>query len=362
MALPLGTQLKMFSYIAGRMAKREARYPLVLMLEPLLACNLECTGCGKVQHPPEVLKKRLSPGECWEASMECGAPMVSVAGGEPLLHHQMPEIVEGLIRRGRHVYLCTNALLLEKKLPQYRPSPLLTISVHLDGPEHVHDRVVCREGVYRNALAAIRSASEQGFSVMINTTIFHGVSPQAYRKWFDECAGLGIRGMMISPGYPYEKASGGNGFLTADQSKAWFREALFQQYRRKWKFNHSPFYLDFLQGRRDYNCTPWGIPTRNVFGWQRPCYLLDEGCYASSYRELLETTPWDEYGPESGNEHCLDCRVHSGYEPSAVIDMFSGPWKFLEMLYEMGTGGRHFPRPEGSGAQATGKRMPSSRR
>jgi len=337
MALSLSTQLKMFRYIMKQRMRGIEKYPLVLMLEPLFACNLKCAGCGKIQYPPDILRKRMTPEECWKAAEECGAPVVSVAGGEPLVHEQMPLIVSGLIERGKHVYLCTNALLLESKLHKFSPSSLLTLSIHLDGPEKTHDRIVCREGVYRTAIAGIRKAKAEGFNVMTNTTIFQGESSAEYRRWFDECMGLGLDGMMLSPGHAYEKVAKQELFLKNEQTKAWFRETL-QNWRKKgWAFNHSPFYMDFLEGKRDYDCTPWGVPTRNILGWQRPCYLMAEGDYAETYQELIETTDWKKYGLKSGNPRCINCMLHGGFEPSAVMDMFSSPRKFLQMVFDVAT-------------------------
>ncbi|MFA5140305.1 MAG: adenosyl-hopene transferase HpnH [Elusimicrobiota bacterium] len=335
MPLSARTQLDVFSYILSRRLSGNGRYPLVMMLEPLFACNLECAGCGKVQQPPDVLQKRLSPDECFAAAEECGAPIVAIAGGEPLMHPQMPEIVSGFVSRGKNVYLCTNAILLERELGRYSPSPRLVLSIHLDGPEKVHDRIVGRPGVFRTAMAAIRKAKAAGLRVMTNTTVYQGESSEEFRAFFDELVAAGIDGMMISPGYPYEAAAKQDLFLQRGQTQAWFRETLRGWRKKGWPLNHSPFYLDFLRGARDYDCTPWGNPVRSIFGWQRPCYLLSEGAYAATYKELLETTDWGRYGRKSGHPKCAHCMLHCGYEPSAVIDMFSTPAKFMEMLLEL---------------------------
>ncbi len=348
-------QWTVFSYILKQRLKGVERYPLVLQIEPLFACNLECAGCGKIQYPADILRKRLSPEECWEAAEECGAPIVSVAGGEPLAHADIDRIVSGLTERGIYVYLCTNAILLEKNLHRFRPSPYLIFNIHLDGPERTHDRVVCREGVFKTAVSAIRAAKAGGFRVMTNSTIFQGESSAEFREFFDYCVDLGVDGMEISPGYAYEKAPQQELFLKREQTKAWFRETLKDWRKKGWPFNHSVFYLDFLEGKRDYDCTPWGIPLRNVFGWQKPCYLMADAGYAKSYRELLETTRWSEYGHRSGNPKCANCMTHVGYEPSAVLDAFSGPGKFLEMLVDLATvrGPRKaetaYPRDYGAG-------------
>ncbi len=337
MAVPLRMQLSVFGYILKQKLRGTERYPLVMMLEPLFACNLECAGCGKIQYPPDILRKRLTPEECWESAEECGAPIVSVAGGEPLAHPQIDRIVEGLISRGKYLYLCTNAILLERNLQRFKPSAQLIFSIHLDGAEKTHDRMVCKDGVYKTAVSAIRKAKAMGFNVMTNSTIFQGEDSEEFRAFFDTAMELGVDGMMISPGYAYEKAPEQELFLKRDQTRAWFQETLRGWRRKGWAFNHSPFYLDFLEGKRDYDCTPWGNPLRNVFGWQKPCYLMAEAGYARSYRELLESTDWSLYGRKSGNPKCANCMVHVGYEPSAVIDAFSSPRKFFEMVSDIAT-------------------------
>ena len=335
MPVPFRMQMTMFKYILGRKLAGDRRYPLVMMLEPLFACNLECAGCGKIQYPPDILRKRMTPQECWDAAEECGAPIVTVAGGEPLAHPDIDKIVDGLVARGKFVYLCSNAILLEKNLHRFKPSSQLIFSIHLDGLEKTHDRMVCREGVWKTATAAIKKAKALGFNVMTNTTIFQGEDAAEFRRFFDQSMDMGIDGMMISPGYAYEKAPQQEVFLNRAQTKAWFKEALKDWRKMGWDFNHSTFYLDFLEGKRDYECTPWGIPLRNPFGWQRPCYLMAEGGYAATYKELLATTQWESYGHSSGNPKCANCMVHSGYEPSSVDDAFSGPLKFLRMVLDV---------------------------
>lgn len=330
-------QWAVFKYIMSQKFAGTERYPLVMMLEPLFACNLECAGCGKIQYPVDILRKRLSPQECWDSAEECGAPIVSIAGGEPLIHPDIDQIVEGLIERGKFIYLCTNAILLEKHIHRFKPSPNLIFSIHLDGVEATHDRMVCREGVYKTAVSALSLAKAKGFNVMTNTTIFSGENAAEFRRFFDECMALGSDGMMISPGYAYEKAPQQDIFLKNDQTRAWFRETLKDWRMKGWDFNHSPFYLDFLEGRRDYDCTPWGNPLRNVFGWQRPCYLMSDGGYAKTYGELLSTTNWSDYGRASGNPKCANCMVHVGYEPSAVIDAFSSLRKFFQLVKDIAT-------------------------
>jgi|HubBroStandDraft_2_1064218.scaffolds.fasta_scaffold15553_2 hopanoid biosynthesis associated radical SAM protein HpnH len=321
MGVPLSQMVTVARYVIGKTLRREKRYPLVLMLEPLFRCNLACAGCGKIQYPADILKKQLSPEECFHAVDECGAPMVSIPGGEPLLHPQMDQIVEGLVARKKYIYLCTNALLLEKQLHRFKPSKYLTFSVHVDGPREEHDVAVCREGVFDIAVRAIRVAVAAGFRVTTNTTMFNTAHPRRMREMFDILTDLGVEGMMISPGYAYEKAPDQDHFLQRAQTVELFRRTLARP-KRGWVFNQSPLFLEFLKGNWDLECTPWGNPTYNIFGWQRPCYLQQES-YCGTYQELLETTDWSAYGRQSGNPKCQDCMVHCGYEPTAVAQTFS---------------------------------------
>ena len=316
MGVPVSQMWTVTRYVMGQRLKGNKRYPLVLMLEPLFRCNLACSGCGKIQFPPDILRRQLTPEECFQAVEECGAPIVSIPGGEPLLHPQIDEIVDGLIERKKYIYLCTNALLLKKHLHRFKPSKYLSFSIHLDGPEAVHDEAVCREGTYQIAVDAIREAVRLGFRVTTNTTVFNNAEPETMKGFFDDLMELGVEGMMVSPGYPNEKAPNQENFLERNKTISLFRRIL-EKPNRSWRFNQSPLFLEFLRGERNLNCTPWGNPTYNIFGWQKPCYLLNEG-YCSSFSELMETTAWDQYGCESGNTHCTDCMVHSGYEPTAV--------------------------------------------
>ena len=319
MALPISQAFTVAKYVITQKARGVQRYPLVLMLEPLFRCNLECAGCGKIQYPSHVLDRRLTPEQCWAAADECEAPIISIPGGEPLIHPEMPQIIKGLVERKRYVYLCTNAILLERKMADYSPSKYLTFSIHMDGLKEDHDYAVCRDGVYDVAVKAIRSALQRGFRVTTNTTLFDDAHPPRVRRFFDEMMALGVEGMMISPGYSYDKAPDQNSFLKRDRTKALFTQLLSQR-KRGWQFNQSPLFLEFLMGKRDYDCTPWGNPTYNIFGWQKPCYLLQDG-YASTFQELMEDTEWDNYGT-GRNPKCRDCMVHCGYEASAVEETF----------------------------------------
>jgi hopanoid biosynthesis associated radical SAM protein HpnH len=332
MAVPASQAWAVTRHVLGNVLRRRRRYPLVLMLEPLFRCNLACAGCGKIQYPAHVLKKNLSPEACFAAAEECGAPVVSIAGGEPLMHPDIVEIAEGLSAQGRFVYLCTNALLLEKALDEGRftPNKRLTFNVHLDGPKAEHDFAVCRKGTHEAAVAAIAKAVKAGFRVMTNTTLFDNAAPERLHDFFDETMKLGVEGMTISPGYSYQKAPAQEHFLRRQRTNELFRRILGRP-KKHWRFNHSPLFLEFRQGRIDYECTPWGNPTYNVFGWQKPCYLLQEG-YADSFEELLEETEWANYGRASGNEKCADCMVHCGFEATAVHHTFTSAEGFARTV------------------------------
>jgi hopanoid biosynthesis associated radical SAM protein HpnH len=328
LGIPLRQKLSVGSYVVRQHLAGHKRYPLVLMLEPLFRCNLACAGCGKIDYPDPILQQSMSVADALHAVDECGAPVVSIAGGEPLLHKQMPEIVRGIIARRKFVYLCTNALLMQKKLPQYQPNKYFTWSVHLDGDREMHDASVCQSGVYDRAVSAIKRAKERGFRVNINCTLFNTARASRVAEFFDTVTTMGVDGITVSPGYAYERAPDQQHFLNRDRTKQLFRE-IFRRGRgaRQWSFSQSSLFLDFLAGNQKYRCTPWGNPTRTVFGWQRPCYLLGEG-YAKTFRELMQETDWDAYG--TGNyEKCADCMVHCGYEASAVKDAIRHPAKAL---------------------------------
>ena len=329
MAVPLLQQLRVGSYVLGQRLKGARRFPLVLMLEPLFRCNLACPGCGKIDYPDEILDRRLSVDECLAAAEECGAPVVSIPGGEPLIHREIKEIVEGLVAQKRFVYLCTNALLLEKKLDQFTPTPYLTFSIHLDGFREEHDCAVDQKGVFDIATRAIRAARQRGFRVTVNCTLFDNARAPDVAAFFDFSMALGIEGITVSPGYAYERAPDQQHFLTRQSTKMLFRDIFRLGRGRRWRFSQSSLFLDFLAGNQDYRCTPWGNPTRNIFGWQRPCYLLGEG-YATSFRELMEDTDWDRYGT-GRYEKCADCMVHCGYEATAVEDTMRHPVKALRV-------------------------------
>ncbi len=325
MAVPLNQALRVGAYVVKQHLLGRKRYPLVLMLEPLFRCNLACAGCGKIDYPAEILNQRLSVAECMAAVDECGAPVVVIAGGEPLLHREIEQIVQGAIARKKFVIVCTNALLLEKKMHLFQPSKWFSWSVHLDGLREEHDVSVCQAGVYDRAVAAIGAAKRAGFRTIINCTLFDTAEPARVAGFFDDVMAMGVDGISVSPGYAYERAPDQQHFLNRRRTKELFRGIFARQGKKQWSFNQSSMFLDFLAGNQTFHCTPWGNPTRNYFGWQRPCYLLGEG-FAKSFKELMEETDWDRYG--TGNyEKCADCMVHSGYEASAVTETVRRPWK-----------------------------------
>lgn len=328
MGVPIRQQLKVGMYVLGKHLRGVERYPLVLMLEPLFKCNLACAGCGKIDYPDAILNRRMSFDDAMAAVDECGAPVVSIAGGEPLIHKELPAIVEGFIARKKYVYLCTNALLLRKRIDDYKPSPYLTFSIHLDGNEHHHDTSVCQSGVYTRAVEAIRLARAKGFRVNVNCTLFQEETAQEIAEFLDEMTGLDVEGVTIAPGFNYERAPSQEVFLRRRGAKELFRSVFRLGRERKgakaWRLNHSSLYLDFLAGNQAYQCTPWGNPTRNVFGWQKPCYLLVGEGYARTFTELMTDTNWEGYGL-GRNPKCAECMVHCGFEPSAVAHAVGNP-------------------------------------
>jgi hopanoid biosynthesis associated radical SAM protein HpnH len=326
MVLPFFQERRIAAYLIKQRLLGRKRYPLVLMLEPLFRCNLACAGCGKIDYPDAILNRRLSVKECLDAADECGAPMVAIPGGEPLIHKEIGEIVKGLVAHKKFVSLCTNALLLEKKLHLFEPSPYLFFSVHLDGLKDHHDKSVCQTGVFDKAISAIKAAKAKGFTVNVNATIFDGHKAEDIAGFLDLCKEIGV-GVSISPGYAYERAPDQEHFLNRRKTKELFRQVFALGKGKKWTFVHSSLFLDFLAGNQEFHCTPWGMPTRNIFGWQKPCYLLGEG-YAKTFTELMETTVWDDYGT-GRYEKCADCMAHCGYEPTAAHAAFSNPLKLI---------------------------------
>jgi len=340
MGVPLIQQYRVAKYLIEKKMHGEKRYPLVLMLEPLFRCNLACAGCGKIDYPDEILNKRLSYEDSMHAIDECGAPVVSIAGGEPLIHKEMPRIVEGYINKKKFVYLCTNALLLKRHIEEYTPSTYLTFSIHLDGNRDHHDASVCLDGVFDKCIEVIKLARAKGFRVTINCTLFQNETADEVAEFMDMAMELGVEGVTISPGYNYERAPRQDVFLKKQESKQLFRNIFKLGKGKKWRFNQSSLYLDFLAGNQTYACTPWGNPTRNVFGWQKPCYLLVGEGYAHTFKELMQDTIWENYGT-GRNPKCANCMVHCGYEATAVDDTFNNPLKALKIFLKG-------PRTEGT--------------
>jgi hopanoid biosynthesis associated radical SAM protein HpnH len=336
MGVPISQMWTVASYVLGQRLRGRRRYPLVLMLEPLYRCNLACAGCGKIQYPVHILRRDMPLEDALRAVDECPAPMVSIPGGEPLLYGHIRELVDELVKRKKYIYLCTNAILLKEKLEAgwFKPTKYLTFSVHMDGPKDDHDFAVCRDGTYDKAIAGIRAAVKMGYRVTTNTTLFDGADPNAIRHFFDEMMDAGVEGMMLSPGYAYEAAADQSNFLGRTNTNALF-DMLLSNRKKRWRFNQSPLFLEFLMGKRQYDCTPWGNPTYCLFGWQKPCYLLNDG-YVDSFAELMADTTWDDFGFESGNPKCANCMVHSGYEATAVDHTFTsirGLWGTVKAMF-----------------------------
>ena len=337
MSLPLSPLVRIGAYTLKQHLKG-GKYPLVLMLEPLLRCNLACPGCGKIDYPDPILNQRLSFDQCMEAIEECGAPAVSIAGGEPLLHREMPKIVQGYIAKKKFVILCTNALLMKKKIDDYAPSPFFTWSIHLDGDKQMHDHAVDQDGTYEVAIEAIELAKSKGFRVQVNCTVFDGANAERLAGFFDEMEKRGVE-ITISPGYAYERAADQEHFFNRERTRNFFRDVFRKGDGGKaWSFTNSPLFLDFLAGNQTYECTPWSMPLRTVFGWQKPCYLLGEG-YVDTFKELMEGTDWDQYGV-GRYEKCADCMVHCGFEGTAATDSIRHPLKMAKI-------GRQGVRTEG---------------
>ncbi len=331
MGIPFIQKARIGAYVGRKRLgfNGNGRFPLVLMLEPLFHCNLRCKGCGKISYPKEILKRRLTPEDCMAAVEECGAPVVSIAGGEPLMHLQLPEIVKGFISRKKFVYLCTNALLVKQRIREFEPSPYLTFNVHLDSLNGRHDDRVGRQGVFENAVDAIRLLVSEGFRVTTNTTLFKGETAESASRLFDLLTDLRVEAMTVASAFNYENAPDQAHFFNRDETISLFRSVFKMGNGKNWRFNHSSLYLDFLEGNQDYTCLPWGNPTRNIFGWQKPCYLINDG-YEPTFRDLMKNTDWTKYG-EGRDPRCAHCMVHCGFEPTAVLDAARNPMKALKV-------------------------------
>jgi hopanoid biosynthesis associated radical SAM protein HpnH len=334
MRFPLTLTTSMIGYLAGRKLAGKKRFPLVLMLEPLHACNLTCTGCGRIREYSQTIKDRLTVAECLASVDECGAPIVSICGGEPLIYPEIGRLVRGILQRRKHIYLCTNGMFIQKRLALFRPTSRFFFNVHLDGLETTHDRAVERPGVFQAAVAGIRAAKQAGFLVCTNTTIFKETDITEIDRLFAFLTRLGVDGFMLSPAYGYSAVRRTNPqgaaeiFMTRDDIRAKFREA--ERLLGKYRMMSSPVYLEFLSGRRELTCTAWGNPTRNVKGWKGPCYLITDEHHAS-FQDLMENTAWENYG-YGKDPRCEHCMVHCGYEPSAALGVNKKLGDSLKML------------------------------
>ena len=331
-------------HIFSRLFEGERRFPLVLMLEPLFRCNLKCRGCGKIHYPAETLDRYLTVDECIVAADECGAPIVTIAGGEPLLHPDISRIAGELSSNKKYVYICTNAVLMEKRIHEFEPSRYLTFNIHVDGLEERHDTLAGRKGVFKKAVAAIRELLSKGFQVTTNTTFYGDQDPYSAVQLLNFLESLNVTGMNVAPGFAFSNNPIGGEFLAREGTQSLFRNILNQKtYNKRWNFNHSSLYLDFLAGNRYYPCSPWGNPTRNIFGWQKPCYFLNDG-YAASFKELMESTKWDNYGAGK-DSRCSNCMLHCGFEASAVMDSVKHPLKAAMVRFRGPGRGTLFPAP-----------------
>jgi hopanoid biosynthesis associated radical SAM protein HpnH len=331
-SIPIRQNVVMARYLLGNKLRRRDKFPLLVELEPLFQCNLACSFCGKIQYPDHILRKRMPVEDAVAAIEECGAPMVSIAGGEPLVHPEIHVIVQELIKRKKFVFLCTNAILMKKKMDNFEPSPYFAWVVHLDGLKERHDEFVERDGIFDKAVDAIREAKQRGFRVNTNTTFLSTDTPKTVRDVLDFLNDeLEVDGIQISPAYAYEKAPDQEHFPGVTKTRALFKEAFADGGRKRWRLNHTPLFLDFLEGKIDFQCTPWGIPSYSIFGWQRPCYLMGDG-YTTTYKELIETTDWSEYG-RGRDERCANCMAHCGYEPTAVLHSMSSMKEALRAAF-----------------------------
>ena len=337
MAIPLRQSARVGWYLFNQKLHRREKFPLLVELEPLFACNLKCPGCGKIQQPHDLLRQRMPVERAVAAIEESGAPMVSIAGGEPLMHPQIDVMVAEFVKRKKYVYLCTNAELVRKRWDKFnfKPSPYFAFTIHVDGLRERHDEAVAKEGVFDEAMEAIKFLKEKGFRVTTNSTFFSNDTPQnvidVLNMLNDE---VKVDNMMISPAYAYEKAPDQDHFLGVTETRELFKKAFAGGNRKRWRLNHSPLFLDFLEGKVDFECTAWGIPSYSLLGWQRPCYLMADG-YVKTYKELVETTDWSKYG-RGRDERCNNCMAHCGYEPTAVLATMGSLKQSLRAMREQG--------------------------
>ena len=316
MRFPLSLTASLAWYIARKkLANGRSRFPLVLMLEPLHACNLTCTGCGRIREYQDSIAQSLTVEQCLRAVDECGAPIVSICGGEPMIYPPLGELVEKILERRKHIYLCTNGMFIEKRLGEFRPSSRFFFNVHLDGMEKTHDMCVERQGVFQAAVAGVRAAKKAGFLVCTNTTIYRETDIREIAELFEYLRLLGVDGHMMSPAYSYQAVSTKEIFLSRQDVHQKFREA--EKLLSRFPLNTSPIYLEFLRGQRQLTCTAWGNPTYNTQGWKGPCYLITDS-HHRTFDEFIAQVPWEKYG-YGKDPRCEDCMVHCGYEPSAAL-------------------------------------------
>jgi hopanoid biosynthesis associated radical SAM protein HpnH len=337
MAIPIRQAYRVSTYMLKNKITGRKKFPLIVELEPLFACNLACNGCGKIQHPHDVLRQRMPVEQAVNAVLESGAPMVSIAGGEPLMHPQIDVMVKELVKRKKFVYLCTNAELVRKFWDKFdfKPSPYFSFAVHIDGLKERHDESVDKEGVFEEAVAAVKFLQEKGFRVTTNSTFFNTDTPQTVIDVLNFLNDdLKVDAMMISPAYAYEKAPDQEHFLGVTETRELFKKAFAGGNRQRWRFNHSPLFLDFLEGKKELQCTAWGIPSYSLLGWQKPCYLMADG-YVKTYKELIETTEWEKFG-RGKDPRCNNCMAHCGYEPTAVLATMGSLKEGLRAMREQG--------------------------
>jgi hopanoid biosynthesis associated radical SAM protein HpnH len=328
MRFPVEMSTSLARYVAQQRLKGTKKFPMVLMLEPLHACNLTCTGCGRIREYESTIKQKLSIADCLAAVDECGAPVVSICGGEPMIYPGICELVAKILERRKFVYLCTNGMFIRKKLAEFRPSTRFFFNVHLDGTRQSHDLAVEREGVFDAAIDGIKAAKEAGFMVCSNTTVFRETDMADVDELFAYLTSLDVDGFMISPGYSYSAVSSKEIFMTRDDIRAKFRAA--ETMFRKYKFLTSPIYVEFLQGKRELACTAWASPTRNILGWKGPCYLITD-LHHPTYQDLITKTPWERYGP--GNDpRCEHCMMHVGFETTAAVGVNQRLGDTLKMI------------------------------
>jgi len=347
----LRLSLKLGWYLFKQRLQGRKYFPLTMILEPLEACNLTCSGCGRIREYEPILDRRLTVEECLRAVEECDAPVVSIAGGEPLMHPHIGDIVAAIIRQKRFLYLCTNALLYKQAMKVINPSPYFSFVVHLDGLRETHDIAVEREGVYDVAIEAIQEFRQAGFRVCTNTTLYSGTGPEEYHELFAMLNDMGVEGMMVSPGFQYKEVAHHDIFLQREEAGSFFRR-IFAGCRDGIRFYNNPLYLDFLQGQRQYQCSQWTTPTYTPAGWRKPCYLLADG-HAQTFKELMKTTEWEAYG-WGRDPRCDTCMMHCGYEGSAILEAMHKPTTFLELAGRITLPGRHvrgFRRPKKGAAE-----------